>query len=239
VKSFLSFLVIVLSASTFARDIKVSCPLIPPLVESKDKGLIISLLKAMDEEYTEGNLLIEVYPFARSVENVKTGDADIQIPIAVNPIVDKSTLPFSYSDEIVFNNLFGLYTNKNNSEINKDNLDKYKVETDLTFEKFFKFKVEGSAKIEQSLKKLDINRIDAFIMGMPAADAELKKLQLKNVRRQLYSPIEMKFIVQKNESGKALNARFSEILKKLKSNGKYKEAMGKLANLKYEEWQTY
>ena len=44
---------------THAEDLKVSLPFIPPLVESKDKGILIDLLKAMAEEYKDGKITWE------------------------------------------------------------------------------------------------------------------------------------------------------------------------------------
>jgi len=57
-----------------ARDLKVSLPYpLPGLVDSPDKGIFVDLLKAMAEEYKGGKITWELFPFARSMENVEKG----------------------------------------------------------------------------------------------------------------------------------------------------------------------
>ena len=51
-----------------ARDLKASMPYIPILAESKDKGVLIDLLKAMAEEYKDGTITWEVRPPAGAME---------------------------------------------------------------------------------------------------------------------------------------------------------------------------
>ncbi|MGD0232636.1 MAG: hypothetical protein ABSC19_20170, partial [Syntrophorhabdales bacterium] len=50
-------------ATAEARDLKVSLPQLPPLVESKDKGILVDLVKAMAEEYKDGKITWDVFPF--------------------------------------------------------------------------------------------------------------------------------------------------------------------------------
>ena len=64
-----------------ARDLKASLPFpLPPLVESSDKGILVDLVKAMAEEYKDGKITWELFPFARSMENVEKGRADFHMP---------------------------------------------------------------------------------------------------------------------------------------------------------------
>jgi ABC-type amino acid transport substrate-binding protein len=222
---------------SFGKDIKVACPIIPPLVENKDKGVIINLLKAIDDEYKDGNLNIKVFPFMRVIRNVEVGESDMGIPIAFSSHIDANSIKYIYSSEVVFHNVFGLYTQKDRQEITKDNISNFRVETDNAWINMFSFKIEGNSKIESSLRKLDAGRIDAFIMGIPATDPELKRLNLKTIKRQFFMDVDMKMIFPKTNEGKEMEKKISEILKKLKENGKYKEIMGKLADVKFEEWQ--
>lgn len=39
-----------------ARGLKASLPIIPPLVETKDKGILVDLCKAIAEEYKDGKI---------------------------------------------------------------------------------------------------------------------------------------------------------------------------------------
>ena len=68
---------------------KASLPYLPPLVESRDKGILVDLLKVMVEEHKGGNITWDVFSFARSLDNVEKGKADFHMPLVtpdINPI---------------------------------------------------------------------------------------------------------------------------------------------------------
>ncbi len=102
-----------------ARDLKISLPFIPPLVESKEKGILVDLCKAMAEEYKDGKITWDVVPFPRSLENVEMGRADFHMPYITpkNP----QRIPFQYGTDVLFKAIFVLYTNKNNKAIKTHN----------------------------------------------------------------------------------------------------------------------
>jgi len=66
------------SNSAFCRDLKVSLGYIPSLSESPDQGYLVDFVRAMDEIYTEGSIIITVYPFPRSLQNVVHGLAALR-----------------------------------------------------------------------------------------------------------------------------------------------------------------
>jgi polar amino acid transport system substrate-binding protein len=220
-----------------ARDLKASLPVLPPLVESKDKGILVDLIKAMAEEYKDGKITWEVYPFARSLDNVEKGKADFHMPFVVNPNISRDKLPFQYSSDTIFKVIFALYTNKNNKEITPTNLKRFKIETDQGHTEFFDFKVTGSPNIESSLKKVDIGRIDGWIFAMPESDTALKKADLKNIKRWEYRKYDAKFVLSKGPQGKEVDKILGDLIKKLKTNGKYEKIMGPILNQKFENWQ--
>jgi len=220
-----------------ARDLKGSLPIIPPLVESKDKGILIDLMKAMAEEYKDGKITWDVFPFARSMENVEKGRADFHMPQLINPNISAEKLPFQFGSETIFRVVFALYTNKNNKEINPTNVTKYKIETDLGTADFFDFPVTGSPDIESSLKKVDMGRIDGWIMAMPESDMALKKAGLKNIKRWEYKKYDVGIVLAKGPQGKEVDKILSGIIKKLKANGKYQKIMGPILDQKFENWQ--
>ncbi len=221
-----------------ARDLKVSLPFpLPPLVESKDKGILVDLLKAMAEEYKDGKITWELFPFARSMENVEKGKADFHMPQLVNPKISADKLPFQFSSEKIFRVVFALYTNKNNKEINPKNVSNYKIETDLGVMDFFDFKAVGSPDIEASMKKVDMGRIDGWIFAMPESDMALKKLGLKNIKRWEYQKYDVRIVLPKGPQGKETDKILSELIKKLKANGKYQKIMGPILDQKFDDWQ--
>jgi polar amino acid transport system substrate-binding protein len=221
-----------------ARDLKVSLPLLPPMVESKDKGILVDLLKAMAEEYKDGKITWDVFPFARSIDNVEKGRADFHMPLITpkNP----GKLQFQFSTEDIYKVLFILVTNKNNKDINPKNLSKYKVETDQGNKSVLDAEIPnitGSPSIESSLQKLDIGRIDAWIFSMGATDKVMKKLALKNLKRWEYEKYDVKAVLPLGEKGKEVDKIFSELVKKLKASGKYQKIMGPMLDQKFDPWQ--
>lgn len=223
-----------------AKDLKVSLayPLVP-LVESKDKGILIDLLKAMAEEYKDGKITWDVFPFARSVENVKKGRADLHLPYTVRHNPQK--MDAQYSTEMLLKVVIALYTNKNNREINPKNLTRYKVETDEGVKYMLESSlpnIMGSPSIESSLQKVNIGRIDAWIFAMRESDVVLKRLRLTNIKRWEYEKNDVKALLPDGEKGKEVDKIFSGLIKKLKANGKYQKIMGPLLNAKFDDWQV-
>jgi polar amino acid transport system substrate-binding protein len=230
------FVVAISLGQAYARDLKASLPLLPPLVESKDKGILVDLLKAMAEEYKEGKITWEVFPFARSMDNVQTGKADFHMPQLVNPKINPSTLPFQFSSDIIFRVIFVLYTNKNNKDINPENVSKYNIESDFGTKDFFGFKVNGN-DIEPALKKVDMGRIDGWLFAMPESDMALKKLGLKNIKRWEYAKYDVRIVLNKGTKGKEVDKILADIIKKLKDSGKYQKIMAPILDQKFDNWQ--
>jgi len=220
-----------------ARDLKASLPINPPLVESKDKGILVDLVKAMAEEYKGGRITWEVWPPARAMDNVEKGKADFEMPQLVPPNISPDKLPFMFSTEKIFRVVFVLYTNKNNKDINPANVSKYKIDIMQGMEGLFDFKATSSPDIGSSLKKVDIGRIDGFIFAMPEGDAVLKKADLKNIKRLEYAKYDAKIVLNKSVQGKEVDKILTDLIGKLKTNGKYQRIMAPILNQKFDPWQ--
>lgn len=220
--------------AVFAQELSASLPVIPPLVESKDKGILVDLVKAISEE-TSGKIAIAVYPFPRAIQNIEEGTADFEMPLLVNPLAKESDLKFRYSTVKLFDVVFALYTNKNNSDINPSNLSKYKIETDSGHVGFFNFKVSGNTSIESGLQKVAMGRIDGWIFAMPESDTVLKKLDSKDIKRWEYKKFEVRAILPKGPKGDKADKILADAIAKLKKEGKYEKIMGPLLNMKFEE----
>ncbi len=221
-----------------ARDLKVSLPFIPPLVESKDKGILVDLMKAMAEEYKDGKITWDVVPFPRSLDNVEKGRADFHVPY-ITPM-NPQRIPFQYSTEVIFKVIMALYTNKNNKDINPGNVTKYKIETDAGAKYVFDGplpNIMGSPSIESSLQKVDMGRIDGWLFAMPESDLALKKLGLKNIKRWEYKKYDVKALLPLGEKGKETDKILTELIKKLKANGQYQKIMAPILDQKFDNWQ--
>ncbi|HAO22932.1 MAG: hypothetical protein BWK80_14735 [Desulfobacteraceae bacterium IS3] len=118
----LEILLINVSCSN-AKDLTASMAKLPVLIEDKDTGAFVELVKAIGEVYTEGNIIREVYPFKRSLNNVIQGKADFHIPLIRNPLIPESSLPFRYSSLPTGPVAFVIYSRKDNP-ITKQDIEK-------------------------------------------------------------------------------------------------------------------
>jgi polar amino acid transport system substrate-binding protein len=95
----------------------------------------------------------------------------------------------------------------------------------------------GSPDIESSLRKVDMGRIDGWIMAMPESDMALKKADLKNIKRWEYKKFDVRIVLSKGPQGKEVDKILADVIKKLKANGKYQKIMGPILDQKFDNWQ--
>jgi polar amino acid transport system substrate-binding protein len=217
-----------------AADFKASLAQMPVYAETKDKGVLVDFTKALAEA-TGKNIEFSVVPFARSMNNVVTGKADFHMPLIAVPDIDMGTLDYDYSTETIFHVNFVMYTKKG-SNITKEELPTAKVETDLAHVDYFDFDIKGSTNIEQSLKKVDTGRIDAFIFADFASDPLVKKNNFENIQRGLFKVYEVKIILPKGGRGGPTDQFLSQAIGKLKSSGDFQRIMGQI-DTPYDNWQ--
>jgi polar amino acid transport system substrate-binding protein len=94
------------------RDLEASLGLLPGLVDSREHGAFVELVKAMDAVYP-GAIRINVYPMARSIRNLTSGKADFHLPALRDTDVPDSKLIFGVADEIIGTLSNVIYSNVN------------------------------------------------------------------------------------------------------------------------------
>lgn len=218
------------------QDIVVSLPYLPAFSETVDNGILIELIKEMDKEY-EGRFIVrKIFPFKRSMHNLLTGKADLHMPILFDPSGDNEKLAYSHSKERIFEVIFAVYT-KNGITLNHDDLSQYHVETDSAHVGLFPFFVSPSISIEQSLKKLNSGRVDAFIFAAKETDAVLQRLGLNSqINRKFYKKYDVKIALRKDRAGAQLDEKLSKIIQKLNEKGTLKRIFLPVDNY-YNNWQ--
>jgi polar amino acid transport system substrate-binding protein len=217
-----------------AKVIKASFAKMPGYAESVDKGILIDFVKAI-EEVLGVKIERTVVPFARSVNNAVEGEADFHLPLIKLPESKSKSLPYDYSTETIFHVNFVLYTNKSKN-ISTGNLKGKNLETDRAHINYFEFPIKPSAGIENSLKKVNAGRIDGFIFADFATDPVLKKLNLKNIKRQLFKRYDVKMVLKKGGRGGEVDKLLSEAIAKLKKSGEFDKIMSVLEK-PYDNWQ--
>ncbi len=230
-------IIIALSSEAQARDIKIFVAKLPAIAESKDKGILIDYIKAMQKVYKEGKITYEVLPFRRSLEMVIAGHGDIHVPILKDPSKTEKELGFAYSESNIWDVIFALYTNKSNKEISAKNVKNYNVETEGSTVQFFqKESLKSSTCIDCSLKRVNSGKIDGFVFAAKECDDIISKNKLNNIERSVFREFEGKFVLhlgpQKDEVDKIL----TKIVEKTKETGDYQKTIGQI-NKYYETWK--
>lgn len=204
-----------------AADYKASLAQMPIYAESLDKGVLVDLVKALTD-VSKKTVDVQVVPFARSMKDVENKQVDFHMPL-IKPI-DMSKANFSLSSETIFHVNFVLYTNKN-KPVDVNQLAGASLETDAAHTPYFPFDIKPSTSIENSLKKLELGRIDGFIFADDATDPLVKSLGLKNVKRQLYKRFEVKVILPKGAENGPVDKFLTDAIGKLRESGRFTNIM--------------
>lgn len=204
------------------NDLLVSLPNIAPLAYEENgvkKGILVELVTAMDSVYQtegveiagtlkKGSITIAgIYPFKRSIFNVKEGNADFHLPYLVNPHLSSDLLKresgVAYSKAIIFYANFPIYATKdfaallseferqagkevfqlsNQEDYKKFNdfleNNKIEIEVDRAHTHLYPFPTLPTSSTFFSLRKLSMSRINAYIHNMQECDTELR---VKNI----------------------------------------------------------
>ncbi len=233
---------LLLQAKSTAKDLTASLAIIPVQSEigddGKPKGTFVEIVKAMSDVYEEGDIIIEQYPFARSIANVISGKADFHVPLIKTSNVDVLSLPFVYSTEATNEVVFVLYTRADVAPIDKSQIKDKLIETQRGHKELFKIKVSEVDSIEQGIRKVVRGRNDGFIMAQGAVDSYIQKNKIKNIRRTFFAVWKSYAVIAKGSRQKEIDDILSKILRKLKASGKIQKIMEK-TNKPYIEWQPY
>jgi ABC-type amino acid transport substrate-binding protein len=201
-----------------------------------------NLMNAIAEE-TDNKFVIQVMPRARTLGLIETKQVDIIVPDTdLRNSKKQGEMKYDYS-VLIYKVCYVLYTNKNKNitaaELKKGNPNKYKIEVDSAFVNSFEFDALSSTSPEGSFQKADNGTIDGFIYSRPTGDSTLKKLELKNIKRQLYAYYENKFGIQKGSKGGELDKIIITGMEKLKSEGKFDKIMEPLlkSGANFNDWQ--
>jgi ABC-type amino acid transport substrate-binding protein len=235
-------IIFLIPINTVARDLTVSLPERAGLAEldreGKISGSLVELVKAIDDVYDEGKIIIiGVYPFKRSIRYVINGKADFQ-PINIKGSKQKG---FIYSSVRITVLSDVLYTNSDTSPLDKNNLWKYQINVGRGHGEIFRneflkrFKrpaknIQEITTVRQGLLMVSAGRSEGFLMDMDSGDAVLRKLKLRNIRRELYRQRDVHAIMHPGIRGKEVDRILTKAFSKLRKQGRLKNLVNKLQN---------
>lgn len=219
---------LLVSSNLIAKDYIISVGKLPIYSESKDKGILIDVLKAMDEEYKDGKFIIEVYPFGRSIGNVINGKADFHFPSIGKNIWSREN--DQYEKELKKQKIrrsscsltkthFALYSNTSKPKIDITKIKEYKVETDSGHTIFFNKNIQGTTCLSCSVKKLSANRLDGLVFASREIDFMIKEGGYTNIKRENFKIFGSKFILPVGKKGEEIDALLSSLIQKMIKDG--------------------
>ena len=224
------------SVADTAKVLRVSMPLMD---DDPENGIVHPIVQFVEYwgEITDTELVIERFPFKRSIRNAATGQADFHFPL----ILDRDDVSndndfnhgFSYSTMPLIQITFILYTRTDNPlDLNK--LSEYRIATFGGHANLFPFPVEEDYSIEGSLMKLNTGRIDGYIFADSGGDPTLLELGLTGIKRQLYKVYDVHAVLPISAAGKETDKFITEVATRLASEEL--PAMWKLQE--YVDWQV-
>jgi len=238
-------LILIFVTSVHAKDYKLSVAKLPLYSESPTKGILIDVLKAMDEEYKEGNFIIEVYPFQRSIDNVISGRADFHFP-TIGPNIwgredDNYELALSKqgvrrSTASLTKTHFALFSNSNHPPLDIANIEDYRIETDLGHTIFFYNGIQGTTCLPCSVEKLSAGRLDGLIFASREIEFMAKDAGITNIQRQNYKIFGSKFILPIGKKGNEIDQLISRLIIKILKNGKLQKVAAPYLNYFQKEY---
>ena len=223
----LIFLILV-SPVLFGKDYKISVARLPLYSESPDKGILIDVIKALDEEYKEGRFIIEVYPFMRSIHNVATGKADFHFPTIGSRVWGHETDQFETrlhaqglqrSAASLVKTHFALYSNRDRPPLDVEQPGRFRIETDAGHTLFFHAGIQGTTCLKCSVEKLSKGRIDGLIFAAREIDVLAEQLGITNLRRQQYRIFGSKFILPLGEKGTEIDQLLTHLIRRMVEKG--------------------
>ncbi len=241
------YLLLIGTSAAFARDLIASMAQLPVLIEDENTGAFVDLVKALDEVYAEGQIIRQIFPFKRSLDNVIKGKADFHIPLIKNPLIPEDKLPFRYSSLPTGPVAFVIYSHKDRPLTKEDIVDPmktnpalfpHKIHTLPGHTELFPFPAVESFDFEDALEMVRKNRIDALILPQEEADSIIRKLGIKDIHRSLYYEFDSMIVVSKDKRGEEVDRILTEALKKLKSDGRL-DRLNENIHKPYMDWQPY
>lgn len=198
-------------------------------------GIDIDILEGL-EKYLDLDIEIQRHPFARALEMIKAGDADLISGVAYT---DKRGVFIDYvpTSYYIVHPVF--YSQKNYGHLVKKYDDLYKFEVGYSlnsayFEPFnsdFKLHKVGISTEEQLIKMVALGRIDLIIGTNPNLAYDIKRLGFKDKVEQAHFIPQHKtpvFIgLSKKHNNKNLQQKIDTYLKQIIDNGELEQILKK------------
>jgi len=225
----LAAMIALTAAPAWAKVYKIGTYPIPLMVESKDKGVFVDLVKEVAKR-AGAQIEIVVAPPKRTVASFDSGALDGFFPCLdvllqgaaakSDPIYVKSDFAFTRADSPTIGDVKGLEGKRVGITIG------YPYAKEVMDNKNIKFEQAESDVL--NMGKLAKGRIDAFVVEEKTGVKAMRDSGAKNIHYDKTKPLSRQnvyFAFQNNADGKDLAAKFSKALADMKADGGFGKIM--------------
>lgn len=224
-------------------DMSASMAAIPGLIDPPGKGIFVDLVRAI-LAHTGAHADVVVLPWPRSVDSVVAGRTDFHVPAIRLPIDKNQHLPYRFMTEKIGKVSFVIYSNAQKPLTRKMLMDAlhsserypYTIETILPAENLFEFPCLSTSDIANSLRKVQMGRVDAMVWAQEESDLVIRQQKLNGIHRELLGEYEDTFVVAANAHGDEVDKILTETIKKMRFSGELAALYEKL-HRPYDNWQ--
>jgi polar amino acid transport system substrate-binding protein len=221
-----------------ARDLRVSLPEIKNVCEQVEHCVFVDLVRALERVSGSDHFIVSgIFPYARSVQNLVSGQADMHFPVQINPLVAADRLPYRISSEPLHDTEFVLYRRKDRPDVTPESARRFTIATGRGLIEYFDFPVQAVDNIGAGLRMVDAGRLDGLVYTFRAADAEVRRLNLKNLYRAAWARYSVRIALPLGQAGAELDRTLTPLIRQLKASGEYDRVMAPLIGQKYSDWQ--
>lgn len=212
-------------AGAWGLDVRVSLPLNPPMIVDETHGPLVTMIQAMGASFPQDRVTVTgVFPFARSVQNVIAGRADLHVPLIRNPHVPDAELPYDFTTQSLGFSVFVLYTNRGNPQARPDQAGKLSIEVEPDHLALFPHLGRRETPVDSGLRRVAQGSLDAYLCSMDAGDEALKRLGLTTVKRWEFETFMAYGVIAKGTRGGPVDQWFTQAFLRLQAEGKTPES---------------
>lgn len=225
------------------ETMKASLAAIPTQIDSPEKGPFVDLVKAI-AAHANVKLQIDVFPFARSIENVVEGRADFHVPAIGDKSLDESALPYRFVTENMGKVCFVIYSNAEKpitaemiaNAVASGQPFPYNIDVPGGIEGVVGFPAQPSNDLATSLQMVSKKRIDALVWAQEEVDAALRSLKVTTIHREHWRDLDDDIVIAKGPHGDEVNAVLSKAMREMRQTGELERLHARIHHA-YDAWQ--
>lgn len=214
--------------------------ILPGLIDERGGGPMMRLVEAVWATQLGVSVRLEALPLERVVDNVINGVADFGFPDVRLPGGWNSQRGYRWSTRPMGQVSFVLYSRRG-AEVTRQHIEALRRVRPFPLEieapdLEFGFPLRRFTSLGSALSKVAAGRLDALLWAQEEADDELRRLQLANVHRALYSGFDDVLMIHEGARRAWVDQTWSQGVAALSASGRMGE-MYRQVHRAFDPWQ--